>query len=193
MIEDNADLSRAHVTVMGIDPGLGTTGWAIVSGADETCDLLAAGTIRTDPRADMADRLLIICNRVQELVREHTPADVAIEDVFLAKDARAAFALGQARGAAMVGAALAGRPVYSYTALQVKQSVTGTGRASKEQVSFMVRNMLELDQPLQPIDTSDAAAVALCHWTRKSLVDGTEGWGSPRSGKTVAKAQRGTQ
>lgn len=193
MIHDDTNLSRAHVTVMGIDPGLGTTGWAIVSGETDACDLLAAGTIRTDARADMADRLLLICNRVRELVQTHAPADVAIEDVFLAKDARAAFALGQARGAAMVGAALAGRSVYSYTALQVKQSVTGNGRASKEQVSFMVRNMLELAEPLQPADTSDAAAVALCHWARKSLVDGAKGWGSNKTGKTTMKAQRGAR
>jgi crossover junction endodeoxyribonuclease RuvC len=128
---------------------------------------------------------------VRELVQTHAPADVAIEDVFLAKDARAAFALGQARGAAMVGAALAKRAVYSYTALQVKQSVTGNGRASKEQVGFMVRNMLELAEPLQPADTSDAAAVALCHWARKSLVDTTRGWSSSRCDKMTAKAPRG--
>jgi crossover junction endodeoxyribonuclease RuvC len=188
---DETTLRRAHVTVMGIDPGLGTTGWAIVSGETDTCALIAAGTIRTDPHADMAERLLVISNRVRELVQTHNPADVAIEDIFLAKDARAAFALGQARGAAMVGAALADRAVYSYTALQVKQSVTGNGRASKQQVGFMVRNMLNLKEELQPADKSDAAAVALCHWSRKSLVDERNGWSSLRPGKAAVKAGRG--
>jgi crossover junction endodeoxyribonuclease RuvC len=186
-MSDDAVIQNESLTVMGIDPGLGTMGWAVIAGSNSACDLLAAGTVRTDPQSDMADRLLVICNRVRELVEVHDPDDVAIEDVFLAKDARAAFALGQARGAAMVGAALANRPVYSYTALQVKQSVTGNGRASKEQVGFMVRNMLELEEALQPMDTSDAAAVALCHRTRKDA-DALQGRG--RESGNTAKRQR---
>jgi crossover junction endodeoxyribonuclease RuvC len=152
--------------VMGIDPGLGVAGWAVVVGEGEACSLLASGAIRTKPSDDMADRLLAICNTVRDLVGTHHPDEVAIEDVFLAKDARAAFALGQARGAAMVGAALQGLPVHSYTALQVKKSVTGNGHASKEQVSYMVIRLLDLKEPLHPADSSDAAAIALCHLAR---------------------------
>jgi len=149
--------------VMGIDPGLGTSGWAVVSGAGETHSLLASGAIRTRSGDEMATRLLIICNSVRDLVSAHNPDEVAIEDVFLAKDARAAFALGQARGAAMVGAALQGLPVHSYSALQVKKSVTGNGHASKDQVSYMVVRLLGLKEALHPADSSDAAAIALCH------------------------------
>ena len=184
-------LGRECAIVMGIDPGLGATGWAVVSGGVDSCELLAAGAIRTDARAAMAERLLVICNRVRDLVANHGPADVAIEDVFLAKDARAAFALGQARGAAIVGAALANRLAFSYTALQVKQSVTGHGRASKEQVGYMVRNMLHLEDVLQPMDASDAAAVAICHWMKRGSSGLTEILGGTIGTVSAAKGQRG--
>ena len=156
-------------TVMGIDPGLGICGWAVVAGHGDARSLVASGTIRTSPKTAMAERLLAIFSKVRELIENHAPAEVAIEDVFLAKDPRAAFALGQARGAAMVGAAQTGRQVFTYSALQVKQSVTGNGRASKEQVGFMVQRLLNLDEPLRPVDCSDAAAIALCHWTRSQM------------------------
>src|SRR3989304_5963579 len=158
---------QSAMIIMGIDPGLGTSGWAVLGGEGEACTLLASGAIRTKPSDDMAGRLLIICNTVRDLIGTHHPDEVAIEDVFLAKDARAAFALGQARGAAMVGAALQGLPVFSYTALQVKQSVTGNGHASKEQVSYMVIRLLKLKEALHPADSSDAAAIALCHLSRR--------------------------
>ena len=154
--------------VMGIDPGLGASGWAIVAGEGEVRSLLASGAIRTKPSTDMAERLLTICNAVRDLVAIHHPEEFAIEDVFLAKDARAAFALGQARGAAMVGAALQGLPVYSYTALQVKKAVTGNGHASKDQVGYMVIRLLDLKEALHPADSADAAAIALCHLSRCS-------------------------
>ena len=162
--------------VMGIDPGLGASGWAVVSGDGEARSLLAFGAIRTKPGDEMATRLLVICNSVRDLVGTHNPDEVAIEDVFLAKDARAAFALGQARGAAMVGTALQGLPVHSYTALQVKKSVTGNGHASKDQVSYMVVRLLDLKEPLHPADSSDAAAIALCHLARcKDAMQLTQG------------------
>ncbi len=152
--------------IMGIDPGLGTTGWAIIEGTGDRPSLLAYGTIHTRPSEDMPDRLLAICNRVGEVLGEHTPDEVVIEDVFLARDTKAALALGQARGAAMLGAALKCIPVRSYTALQVKQSVTGNGHASKDQVAFMVRQLFRLEAAPEPADCADAAAIALCHLHR---------------------------
>lgn len=152
--------------VMGIDPGLGTTGWAIVSGDAEHPHLVAFGAIHTRAADDMAGRLLAICRRVGEVLHAHTPDEVAIEDVFLARDTKAALALGQARGAAMLGAALNNIPVRSYTALQVKQSVTGNGHASKEQVAFMVQQLFRLVRAPEPADCADAAAIALCHLHR---------------------------
>lgn len=152
--------------IMGIDPGLGTTGWAVIEGSSDRPLLLGYGAIHTRPSEDMANRLLAICERIGAILNEHSPDEVVIEDVFLARDTKAAFALGQARGAAMLGAALAGVPVRSYTALQVKQSVTGNGHASKDQVAFMVRQLFGLAEAPSPIDCADAAAIALCHMHR---------------------------
>lgn len=152
--------------VMGIDPGLGTTGWAIIEGSGERPSLVAYGAIHTKPSEDMPDRLLAICNRVGEVLELHAPDEVVIEDVFMARDTKAALALGQARGAAMLGAALKNRPVRTYTALQVKQSVTGNGHASKDQVAFMVKQLFRLTDAPEPADCADAAAIALCHMHR---------------------------
>ena len=159
--------------VMGVDPGLGTTGWAIVGGTPDHPDLRAHGAIHTDPGTDLAQRLLVICRGIQELLQLHRPDETAVEDVFLARDARAAFALGQARGAAMLGAALSGVPVCSYSPREIKQAVTGSGRAAKEQVAFMVERLFGLRAPLRPMDCADAAAIALCHLNRRACRVGT--------------------
>ncbi len=156
--------------IMGIDPGLGTTGWAIIEGSGETPALLAYGAIHTRPAEQMPIRLLAICQRVGEVLSEYRPDEVVIEDVFMARDTKAALALGQARGAAMLGAALNNVPVHSYTALQVKQSVTGNGHASKDQVAFMVRQLFRLKAAPEPADCADAAAIALCHMHRRGQV-----------------------
>jgi len=152
--------------IMGIDPGLGTTGWAIIEGTGEKPTLVAYGAIHTRSSEQMPDRLLAICRRVGEIMGEHAPDEVVIEDVFLARDTKAALALGQARGAAMLGAALNNVRVHSYTALQVKQSVTGNGHASKDQVAFMVQQLFRLKTAPEPADCADAAAIALCHMHR---------------------------
>jgi crossover junction endodeoxyribonuclease RuvC len=149
--------------VLGIDPGLGTTGWAVIEGTADRPRIVEYGVVRTRPAEPMPERLLAICQRVQALLTQYRPENVVIEDVFLARDTKAALALGQARGAAMLAAALSGVEVFSYTALQVKQSVTGNGHASKEQVAFMVRELFHLRQAPEPADCADAAAIALCH------------------------------
>ncbi|MEW5701296.1 MAG: crossover junction endodeoxyribonuclease RuvC [Candidatus Zixiibacteriota bacterium] len=159
------------MTILGIDPGLGSTGWAVLVGDPEHPVLSGYGAIHTDPRLDLAQRLLVICEGIRELLARHRPEEVAVEDVFLARDTRAALALGQARGAAMLGAALGGVPVRSYSAREIKQSVTGNGRASKEQVAFMVERLLGLSEPPRPADCADAAAIALCHLHRREAAD----------------------
>ena len=156
--------------IMGIDPGLGTTGWAIIEGTGDRPSLVAYGSIRTRPTEELPDRLLAICNRVGEVLREHSPDEVVIEDVFLARDTKAALALGQARGAAMLGAALKSLPVLSYTALRVNQTVTGNLHASKDQVAFMVKELFRLQSAPEPADCADAAAIALCHMHRSRQV-----------------------
>jgi crossover junction endodeoxyribonuclease RuvC len=157
------------MTVLGIDPGLGTMGWAVIAGSAEHPKLLTSGTIRTRPKDDLSIRLLTICDGVRELVSEHQVELVAIEEVFFAKDPKAAMALGQAHGAAVIAAAMTKTPVHPFAARVVKQSVTGNGRATKEQVAFMVQSLLGLSAPLSPLDTSDAAAIALCCMNRNVI------------------------
>ncbi|GAB4317412.1 MAG: crossover junction endodeoxyribonuclease RuvC [Candidatus Zixiibacteriota bacterium] len=160
---------NAPQIIMGIDPGLSATGWAVLAGGGDQARLIAYGAIRTRTHDPLSVRLHAICEEVRRLVTEYVPSEVAVEDVFMAKDARAAFALGQARGAAIVGASLAGCKVEGYTALQVKKSVTGNGQAAKDQVGYMVQRLLQLSEAIRPDHAADAAAVALCHLSKRSL------------------------
>jgi crossover junction endodeoxyribonuclease RuvC len=155
--------------VFGIDPGLGTTGWAVVRRDGGGDCLESHGAIRTDSDEKLPARLLSLFGRLREALALHSPDVVAIEEVFVARDARAALALGQARGAAMLAASMSGREVFSYSALEVKQSITGNGRASKDQVAFMVTQLLGLKTAPHPADCADAAAIALCHLNRASV------------------------
>lgn len=120
----------------------------------------------------MSDRLQIIYRELTAIIRRHQPGQFAVEELFFNKNARTALAVGHARGVAMLAAASSGLPVFEYTPLQVKQSVTGYGRAAKEQVQYMVKTILALPEAPAPDDVADALAVAICHgqlysWVRK--------------------------
>ena len=147
--------------VLGIDPGSRSTGYGLIEFGSGKVSYLASGCIRArTPNA--AERLAEIQDGIVALIEDHRPDAAAVEQVFLARNARSALLLGQARGAAL--AALAGRgvPVCEYAARRVKQAVTGTGGASKEQVQHMVRALLRL--PAAPArDAADALAIAICH------------------------------
>lgn len=157
--------------ILGIDPGSQRTGIGII-------EIDAGGRARHVHHqplvllgaADFAQRLKRLVHGVHALIDEYQPQEVAIEKVFMAKNADSALKLGQARGAAIVAAAEAGLEIAEYSATQVKQAVAGTGGANKEQVMMMVMHLLKLTQKPQ-IDASDALAIALCHaHTRSSLV-----------------------
>ena len=119
--------------------------------------------IRTVPDTPLAQRLLLISARLQELIARHAPDEVAVEDVFVAKNAQSSLKLGQARGAILLTVAQAGLPVAEYTPLEVKQSAVGYGRADKEQVQQMVKVLLRLKEIPTPDDAADALAAAICH------------------------------
>jgi crossover junction endodeoxyribonuclease RuvC len=108
-------------------------------------------------------RLSRIYSRLDELIREHQPDEVAIEDVFYALNVKSALKLGQVRGVAMLAAAVAGLEVAEYAPLSIKSAVVGYGRAEKQQVQLMVARLLELAEPPEPADASDALAIAICH------------------------------
>jgi crossover junction endodeoxyribonuclease RuvC len=151
------------VIVLGIDPGTANTGYGVVLATGQRLAALDGGVIATDGREPLESRLVRIHARVRDLIIEHKPQAVAIEDLFFGSNARSAFSVGQARGAVMLTSGLHGIPAYSYTPQAVKQAVCGSGRAEKGQVQRMVQALLTLDELPQPDHAADALAVAICH------------------------------
>jgi crossover junction endodeoxyribonuclease RuvC len=150
--------------VLGIDCGGEYTGYGVVemnSSGKLTC--LNCGAIKLSPREPLARRLSRIYEGLGTLIVEHQPDEVAIEDVFYALNVKSALKLGQVRGVAMLSAASAGLEVAEYSPLTIKASVVGYGRAEKQQVQHMVMRLLGLTEPPEPMDASDALAIAICH------------------------------
>ena len=150
--------------VLGLDPGLAITGYGLIADAPSgDVTLVECGAILTPAGAPLAERLLAIDRQLGALVEKHKPEAVAIEELFFARNVTTALLVGQARGVAVLAAARAGLPVYEYKPMEVKQAVTGYGRAPKAQVQQMVRMLLNLDRTPTPDDAADAVAVAVCH------------------------------
>ena len=152
----------ASVTVLGIDPGSRCMGWGMIRETSGVVTLIDCGTVRATEK-DMAARLGKMFHGLSGIIAESVPDVVAMEDVFTAKNPASALKLGQARGAAIAACASHGLRVHGYPPTQVKQALVGTGRAGKEQVAFMVAQVLGVKKPNWALDTSDALAVALCH------------------------------
>ena len=151
------------VVVLGIDPGAANTGYGVVLSNGGRMAALDGGVIETASDEPLERRLARIHARVGDLIREHRPVALAVEDLFFGQNVRTAFAVGQARGAILLSAGLAGVPCYAYTPQQVKQAVCGSGRAEKDQVQRMVGALLSLPGPPCPDHAADALAVAICH------------------------------
>lgn len=150
--------------VLGVDCGSRATGYGVIESDGRAHRALEFGVTRAAAGEDFAPRLHRIHTRLSELIRTHQPEAVAIEGVFYAENARSALKLGHVRGVAMQAAAALGVSVAEYSPLEVKNALTGFGRAEKEQVRRMVRELLRLpgDEPAS-LDASDALAVAICH------------------------------
>ena len=152
----------AGVRILGIDPGLGVTGYGVVEKTGATLAYVASGRIRSDDKQPLAARLAVILEGLAAVIESYHPAEAAVEKVFVNVNPNSTLLLGQARGAAICAAVMAKLPVCEYTALQVKQSVVGQGHAKKEQVQEMVKRLLQL--PGHPSsDAADALACAICH------------------------------
>jgi len=150
--------------VLGIDCGGEYTGYGVVelnSGGKLHC--LTCGAIKLSSREALPRRLSRIYTQLGAIISEHQPDEVAIEDVFYALNVKSALKLGQVRGVAMLAAAVAGLEVAEYSPLTIKSSVVGYGRAEKQQVQHMVTKLLALSTPPEPMDASDALAIAICH------------------------------
>ena len=149
--------------IMGVDPGTAITGYGLVKYTGNRFMMVDSGCIRTASGKPLAERLHVIYKELQDLIRRHRPVNFAIEELFFNKNARTALAVGHARGVAMLAAAGSHVPVFEYTPLQVKQAVTGFGRADKAQVQFMIKAILALPAVPTPDDVADALALAVCH------------------------------
>jgi crossover junction endodeoxyribonuclease RuvC len=151
------------VKVLGIDPGTAACGYGIVHESDGRLRAVCHGWWHTRSRERVELRLRTIFDGVAHLIEQYAPDAVALEESYVGADARIALSVGQARGAVLVAAAVAGLECVEYAPARVKQAVCGYGRADKEQVQRMVRAILGLPDPPEPHHAADALAVAICH------------------------------
>jgi crossover junction endodeoxyribonuclease RuvC len=156
-------IPAVYVIVLGIDPGVAHTGYGVVAQHQGRLLALDGGVVDTAPGLDAGRRLVAIHERVGALLDEHRPDAVALEELYFGANAHSAFAVGQARGVAMLAAGQRGIPCASYTPQQVKSAVCGNGRAAKDQVQRMVQALLALTELPRPDHAADALAVAICH------------------------------
>lgn len=157
--------------LLGLDPGLRVTGWGVIDVTGNRLVWVADGVVRSTPDASLAERLVELHRGVDEVIRLYAPEEAAVEETFVNRNPASTLKLGQARGAVIAAAALTGLKVFEYAPTRVKQSVVGTGRASKEQVGAMLRHLLGgavSAGVLTGGDAADALAVAICHAHHRS-------------------------
>ena len=161
--------------ILGIDPGVAITGYAVIEENNGVFECLQSGCIRTDKDLQPALRLKAIQDRVLDLLNEYSPQALAVEKIFFSKNVRTAFQVGEARGVIMVVAANNNVSLFEYTPLQVKQAVAGYGKAEKQQVQKMVQMLLKLKREPSVDDEADAMAVALCHLQNRRWNEAVKG------------------
>ena len=157
--------------ILGVDPGIVKTGYGLISINNNTITLIDYGVISPNSKDTIPSRLLSIYSDVEELINNFKPNVFSIEDVFYSKNFKSAMLLGQARAVAILCAEKYSIPIFEYSAKKVKQSLTGNGNANKQQVQFMVKANLNMRQMPEPIDASDALAVAICHYHQVKLIN----------------------
>ncbi|BAJ63402.1 MULTISPECIES: crossover junction endodeoxyribonuclease RuvC [Anaerolinea] len=150
--------------VLGIDPGTATTGYGLVrESQDGSLHLVGYGVIQTPAGLEEEKRLLLLYHKLNELILLHAPNAGVVEKLFFRRNVTTAIGVGQARGVVLLALAQHGIPVWEYTPMEVKQSVSGYGNADKRQVQLMVQTLLNLEEYPKPDDAADALAVAICH------------------------------
>lgn len=149
--------------ILGIDPGIGRTGWGVVTMQRAQLTVQSYGCIETEVNGVVPDRLLALYEALKQVITEEAPEALAIEELFFEKNAKTAMVVGQARGVVLLLASQLGLPVTVYTPLQVKVATTGYGKAEKSQVGQMVKTILKLSSVPKPDDTADALAIAITH------------------------------
>jgi len=174
--------------ILGIDPGLQSTGFGLIEKEGARLYYLASGCIRTDAKAELPQRLGTVFESVREVIAKYSPTEAAIEEVFLNKNPWSTLLLGQARGVAIAAMTTAGLPVAEYGTMQIKQAVVGHGRAAKTQVAHMVIRLLNLAGEPQS-DAADALACAICHAHASGTMRALDQSGARRrSGRVLVRA-----
>ncbi len=155
--------------VLGIDPGTRVMGYGVVEERGDSVVAVEYGALTSQGHTPIAERLATIYRDLGDIILQYRPDEVAVEQPFVAKNARSALAIGRAQAVALVAAAMQHTPASEYTPAEIKQSVASYGASSKEQVQEMVRLQLGLADTPQPKDAADALAVALCHLSQMHL------------------------
>jgi crossover junction endodeoxyribonuclease RuvC len=148
--------------ILGIDPALTQTGWGVISSINNNLSFIASGTIKTDAKKPLDERLHHIHKSIGEVIAKYQPNEVAIEETFVNKNPVSSLKLGHARGVLMLSSAIAGLKIYEYASTSVKKTVVGVGRAQKNQVGVMIKYLLPKSEA-KTEDEADALAVAICH------------------------------
>lgn len=159
------------MVILGIDPGTAITGYGIVSNKSGNLEMIDFGCINTSPKTIMPDRLVEIHSGMNRIINKYKPDVVACEELFFFKNLKTAITVAQARGVVLTSARLGKIPVAEYTPLQVKQAISGYGRADKKQMQKMVKVILNLDIIPEPDDAADALAVAICHASSEKFLN----------------------
>ena len=149
--------------VLGIDPGYAIVGWGVIEYVNGRFNVLGYGAITTEANTPFPERLQIFYNDMSYLFEKYKPDSMSMETLFYNSNQKTVIDVAQARGVITLAAQMYGRDIFEYTPLQVKQSVTGYGRAEKKQVQEMTKNILGLKSVPKPDDTADALAMAICH------------------------------
>jgi crossover junction endodeoxyribonuclease RuvC len=155
-------MQRAAIRILGIDPGLRRTGWGVIESDGNRLIFIACGSVETSERAPIAERLKTIHDGLSQVLADFAPAEAAVEQTFVNKDAGATLKLGQARGVAMLAPAMRGVTVAEYAPNQVKKTVVGAGHADKNQIRVMLGVLLPKADPATA-DAADALAIAITH------------------------------
>ncbi|MBE7055325.1 MAG: crossover junction endodeoxyribonuclease RuvC [Ruminococcaceae bacterium] len=149
--------------ILGIDPGIAIVGYGVIDKEGNRYKTVAYDAVTTRAHTPLEERLESVYNGINEIIKTYKPDAMSIEELFFNNNAKTALTVGQARGVIILAAVQNHLPVYEYTPLQVKQALTGYGRASKGQIQQMMKSMLGLAQIPKPDDVADALAIAVCH------------------------------
>lgn len=156
-------MNEAPIRILGIDPGYGIVGYGLIEKNGGKLTPLDYGSIETPTKLSTTERLVMIEQKMIELLDEYEPDEIAIEELFFNNNITTGIKVAQARGVILLSCAKKCKRLFEYTPLQIKSTVTGNGTAAKTQVQFMVRSILRLRETPKPDDAADGLAAAICH------------------------------